>query len=477
MQKKIITGANPYLPLWEHIPDGEPRVFTYNGETRVYIYGSHDTLKTEYCGPDYVVWSAPADNLTEWRCEGVCYTSSDGEPLYAPDVVERNGVYYMYIAEDRGSKIYVASSENPAGPFENPVLTELGFDPGILVDDDGRIYAYWGSCSVCAAELNDDMATIKKETLVEHMIPHCEPLDFVQDPDYEHIDEEFSFFEASSIRKVNGKYVYIYSKRISKPEPELGLSADTNGYLDYAYSDKPLCGYKHGGMISCNAGAVYLKKDGTKARAYTNGNNHGSIVNVDRQWYVFYHRQTGTDEFARQGMLEPIDAVTDSDGRVYIGQVRYDAYGEPVSCEAAEMTSQGAYVNGIDAYGLLSAGYACWLTPADNGAQAYIKPVYEKEGAPIENIQSGTVVGFKYMQFGDIPPKTITVMLRNMCRSGKVIVTADSPEGIIIAEISGNCEPAPVMEPVTGKHAVYFTFISESNNEAVCSFDSFTFDK
>lgn len=29
---------NPYLPIWEHIPDGEPRQF---GD-RVYLYGSHD---------------------------------------------------------------------------------------------------------------------------------------------------------------------------------------------------------------------------------------------------------------------------------------------------------------------------------------------------------------------------------------------------------------------------------------------------
>ena len=87
--KKIVTGANPYMPLWEHVPDGEPRVFTYNGETRIYLYGSHDTKKTDYCGPDYVVWSAPVDEPTNWTCHGVCYTASDGGDLYAPDVVQK----------------------------------------------------------------------------------------------------------------------------------------------------------------------------------------------------------------------------------------------------------------------------------------------------------------------------------------------------------------------------------------------------
>ena len=39
------TVGNPYMPLWEHIPDGEPYVFEdpdQPGKQRVYIYGSHD---------------------------------------------------------------------------------------------------------------------------------------------------------------------------------------------------------------------------------------------------------------------------------------------------------------------------------------------------------------------------------------------------------------------------------------------------
>ena len=28
---------------------------------------------------------------------------------------------------------------------------------------------------------------------------------------------------------------------------------------------------------------------------------------MNGQWYVFYHRQTGTDEYARQAMVAPID--------------------------------------------------------------------------------------------------------------------------------------------------------------------------
>ena len=61
---------NPYLPSFEYVPDGEPRVF---GE-RVYVYGSHDRFDgPDFCVNDYVCWSAPVSDLTDWRYEGVIY--------------------------------------------------------------------------------------------------------------------------------------------------------------------------------------------------------------------------------------------------------------------------------------------------------------------------------------------------------------------------------------------------------------------
>ena len=72
-KSELTTVGNPYLPLWEHIPDGEPYVFEdpdQPGKQRVYIYGSHDDLITMYCGRDQVVWSAPVEDLNHWRFDG-----------------------------------------------------------------------------------------------------------------------------------------------------------------------------------------------------------------------------------------------------------------------------------------------------------------------------------------------------------------------------------------------------------------------
>ena len=88
---ELSTVGNPYLPMWEHIPDGEPYVFEdpdQPGKQRVYIYGSHDSRITDYCGRELVVWSASTDSLSNWRYDGVILVvdkdanGKPGEELY-----------------------------------------------------------------------------------------------------------------------------------------------------------------------------------------------------------------------------------------------------------------------------------------------------------------------------------------------------------------------------------------------------------
>lgn len=69
-QQSKRQAVNPYLPLYEYIPDGEPHVF---GD-RLYLYGSHDRFDgRKFCENDYVCWSAPVTDLADWRYEGVIY--------------------------------------------------------------------------------------------------------------------------------------------------------------------------------------------------------------------------------------------------------------------------------------------------------------------------------------------------------------------------------------------------------------------
>ena len=151
--------ANPYLPNWEYIPDGEPRVF---GD-RIYVYGSHDRKDSiDFCDYKLKVWSAPVSDPTKWVCHGDIFRSRDGhdspsdvdwtdELLFAPDVVERGGKYYLY-AYIVNAKGCVAVADRPEGPFRllsrykydipNHYDNGTFIDPGVLVDDDGRVYIY-----------------------------------------------------------------------------------------------------------------------------------------------------------------------------------------------------------------------------------------------------------------------------------------------------------------------------------------------
>ncbi len=164
-----VYGSNPYLPLWEHIPDSEPYLFDdpdCPGKKRVYIYGSHDMLRNRYCGTDLVVWSASPDSLDRWRYDGVIFESRNdaagnllnadgrGDVLFAPDVAVRilpdgKNEYYLYPNTQAGGRnSQVARSDRPDGPFEvinwdpsDPTKTVgvLGFDPAVFVAGDGRV--------------------------------------------------------------------------------------------------------------------------------------------------------------------------------------------------------------------------------------------------------------------------------------------------------------------------------------------------
>ncbi len=383
----------------------------------------------------------------------------------------------MYAAERAGSLVVVASSKTPWGPFENPVETKLGFDPGVLVDDDGRVYAYWGGCaSPCyIVELEDDMVTFKEDTLVSNPLGHSTCSWNPEDDG--HISLIDGFFEASSPRKVMGKYVYIYSKRYEKPVPELGVYEPNNGFLSYRFSDSPFGPFHDGGDISFNGGEILKDSEGCGTMTYQWGNNHGSIMEINGKWYVFYHRQTGVNEFSRQAMLEPIDVAMGKDGMLYIGNVRF-LNGEPVSSSPVEMTSQGAHINGLEAYKWISAGYACHIY--GGSTRAYVKPVYEKRAdisAPVVGISSGTTVGFRYLQFGNNAPKAVRVVL-GYHKKLKLNIRMDSYNGRIAASMDFN-ENQKELETaldfgIVGRHAVYFEFLSDEEGEAA-EFDRFSF--
>ncbi len=478
-------AANSYLPHWEHIPDGEPRLFEdpdQPGKYRVYIYGSHDTRKTAYCGYDLVTWSAPVENLNDWRYEGVIFESIvDGKAdiLFAPDVVEArdadgNKVYYLYPNnQSSGRNGMIAKSDSPKGPFEvcnwkegsTTVTTgALKFDPAVFIDDDGRVYGYWGFQSSSMAELDPEtMCTVKEG---------CRVLT-KKDTGIDGSDgDQFRFFEASSMRKVGDKYVFIYSRKTN--EDEFGLGA-SNNTLAYAYGDTPLGPWTYGGTI-VDARARETDETGHVICAQQSwGNTHGSILEINGQWYVFYHRCIDNSMYSRQAVVEAIDVSVTEDGAVVIKE--------------AEVTSQGFEIDGLNPFKKQTAGSSCFMT---GGPQIQAHYDENNSGSNVVNIKNGSIVGFKYLNFdagrGSRQQDMLAVELLPKGTGGTVDIMLDRPwesDGgtkIGTFEISSSDDAEGVIKTaqidslasLKGKHALYFVFQSEGSDE-ICDLKAFQF--
>lgn len=516
----VTQAANPFLPLWEFIPDGEPYVFEdpdNPGQYRVYLYGSHDMLIEEYCGRDQVVWSAPIENLRDWRCDGKIFESivtangdtlnwdKKADVLYAPDialVTDADGkkTYYLYPNDQNGGRqTLIAKSDRPDGPFtvcnwdpKKPWATigELRFDPAVLVDDDGRVYGYWGFERSYAAELDPaTMCTVKPGTkVVEDMISHRNQ------------EGEFRFFEASSIRKIKDKYVFIYSRWTA--EGEFGMPS-TNYTLAYAYSNSPLGPWTYGGTIIDGRGRETKPNGQTIATATPTGNTHGSICEINGQWWVFYHRQTGVNEFSRQAMVAPIDVeVTEGpEGTVRISE--------------AEYTSEGFEIEGLDPFESHIAGIACYYVGPRPAIQQYPKmfypgshvvpvrnqynggetPVYDPSvnKCNVVNNVAGSVVGYKYFNCNKTHGlKNLLLRLSYIPQGvkGTIEIWAKHPNeeegGVKVGTLEvlehlqrqerNDIIKVDALSELEGKQAIYFVFKSDAQDMSLCTLTSFVFE-
>ena len=403
-------AINPYLPGWEYIPDGEPYVF---GD-RLYVFGSHDQFGgQDFCLGNYMGWSAPVDDLGDWRCEGVIYEKTQdplykpGNRMFAPDVQQgADGRYYLYYGFDFVGVIGVAVCDTPAGHYRfyghvhYPDGTLLGrragdqfqYDPGVQVEPDGRVFLYTGFCfdagmpffarflgiqaneqGAMVTQLEPDMVTVK--TAPRFLVP-CAAA--AQGTGF----EGHAFFEASSLRHIGDKYYFVYS-------------AQHGDELCYAVSDRPDGGFAFGGVIISNGDLGY---QGNQQPMNYTGTNHGSLVQVGDSVYIFYHRQTGGTPFGRQGCAERVTILPD-------GSI-------PQVC----ITSQGLNGEPLAGKGTYNAANACCLLSAQ-GAAAYIPrvpldgvhPFFTQAGPDregdaanyIANLQDGAAFGFRYFRLAE----------------------------------------------------------------------------
>jgi len=380
--------ANPILPLWECIPDGEPRQF---GD-RVYLYGSHDRFGCDkFCDYKLKAWSASLDDLNHWVCHGHIFQTrpdTDHESsvphtdheLYAPDVVEKDGKYYLY-TYIAGSKGCVSVSDKPEGPFKFLSTYEYApedagddgiyNDPGVLVDDDGKVYVYYGFEGSNMNELDGEtMYKVIPGSLKKRVMD-----------DREEVPSTKRFYEASSPRKIGDTYYLIYSAR-------------KGSRLAYATSDAPTGPFTYRGYIIDNG------------IDYPGGNNHGSLCKAGDQWYIFYHRMTNGTMFSRRACVEKVTILPDG------------------TIPPVEMTSLG-FEESLTPYEPVKAEIACVLK---GGCFITEKDLFTRV---ITQVKDGCVIGYKYFDFGeDDSTKTMELAIKvHGCGcKGKIHVMIDGTE-------------------------------------------------
>ena len=213
---------------------------------------------------------------------------------------------------------------------------------------------------------------------------------------------------------------------------------------------------------------------------------------------MFYHRQTGLDEFARQAMVAPINVAVEA-GKVVITEGEYN--------------SEGFSLDGLDPLEVHSAGIACWYTGPKTAEHmwpnkifygSYVASGYGTDDKfeapyalrnnhnPVVNNTDGSIVGYKYFNFTKTAGRNDLALVLNVIPEGvhgTITVMADRPWTSQGGTVLGTMEikadmPAvetelvvelPAAADLTGKHAIYLKFESEQKEKSVCVLNSLKF--
>lgn len=463
---KSKQAFNPFLPSYEYIPDGVPHIF---GD-RLYLYGSHDKFNGHSAGhSDYICWSAPLNDLADWNYEGIIYyrrqdPNSKGGASHAlrtPDVVKgSDGRYYLFYSLGRISRIGVAVSDKPTGPFrfldyvryqDGKLLGSTGepcqTDPSVFADDDGTLYLYTGFApSAHTKEQHKKHAGSPQGAMVMRLSADMHTLDgqirYIGATTANSAGTSFEgheFLCRPSVCKFSGRYYFVYTSVLRHE-------------VCYATASAPDGIFHYGGILisSCDIG-----REGNELAQNYWGDTYGRLLRLKFGFYVFYNRQTNRHQCSRQACAEPIRF----NGTRFL-------QAEPTSCGL-----NGGALRGI---GLYRARIACVLY-SKRGASEYrirkkrkrYNPYFTQSGKDrthtpdqyIDNFRHGCVAGFKYFEFDGA--NQIIVTIKGNPR-GKMIIS-ETPTGKPLAKIRLTpCRDmtdfyAPFYQE-NGKHALYFSY-------------------
>ena len=406
-----LQAQNPIAPIGVYFADPSAKVWN---DGRIYVYGSLDEDKGYYCSHKYYVLSS--SDMKNWTVhKNVFFSKGENdqvaysdEILYAPDAHFANNTYYLYycLASNKNTE-GVATSLSPTGPFKDGKILNTGIhqeiDPAVFTDEDKQVYYIWGQFDLKIAKMKSNMLEIDSNSIHTNVIN----------------EKNHYFHEGAFLTKRNGLYYLVYAdiSRANKPT-SLGYATSKNIFGPYQYR------------------GVIIDNNGCDPQVW---NNHGSIVQFNDQWYVFYHRSSGNSGTLRKACVEPI--YFNKDG----------------SITEVEMTSQGAG-KPLDAKMKIDAGLACIFH-----GSLYLKNHEGKDC--ITGMKSNDASAFKYVDFSNGLDSVSILVLRG--KNGATInLTLDQPWSASIGMINipggGDGKTfetfSTKIKPTIGTHALWLKY-------------------
>ncbi|MCB0629184.1 MAG: family 43 glycosylhydrolase [Saprospiraceae bacterium] len=249
----------------------DPEIIYSEREQKFYLYPTSDGFHG-WSGKYFEVFES--EDLTNWSNKGIILdlttdVSWANRNAWAPCAIEKqvgdDYKYYYYFTA--AQKIGVAVADNPTGPFTDSGKALIDFKPegvrgGQEIDPDvfhdprsGKNYLYWGNGYMAVAELNDDMISIKKETIKV-------------------ITPDKTFREGTEVFYRDGKYYFMWSEDDTR---------SPNYRVRYATADSPL------GPLDIPEDNLVIEKDPAQG-IYGTGHNAVVYSKANDQWYIVYHR-------------------------------------------------------------------------------------------------------------------------------------------------------------------------------------------
>jgi len=237
--------------------------------------------------------------------------------------------------------------------------------------------------------------------------------------------------------------------------------------LCYAISREPTKGFTYGGVIVSNCDLhIASYKPSAMPMAY-GANNHGSIVRIGKDWYIFYHRHTSGTWYSRQGCAEKIEILPDGT----IPQVEITSCG----LNGGPLEGKGSYPSYIacNLYGKKGTRFLSMIKHPKKGCPYLTQDGKDRESGPdqyIANMCDGALAGFKYFDLSET--KEISVTVKGHAEGTLYVRTSENGEAIAEISISPSKELREFSSDIHvsgNKEALFFVF------EGKGSFDFISF--